>query len=35
MPTIVEGVETKEQADYLRSIGSTIFQGFYFSEPSP
>ncbi|MDD6381922.1 MAG: EAL domain-containing protein [Selenomonadaceae bacterium] len=35
MPTIVEGVETKEQADYLRSIGSTIFQGFYFSEPIP
>lgn len=33
MPTVVEGVETKEQVEYLRGIGCTIFQGFYFSRP--
>lgn len=35
MPTVVEGVETKEQAEYLRGIGCTTFQGFYFSQPIP
>ena len=30
---IVEGVETKEQIDYLRKLGIAGVQGFYFSHP--
>ena len=30
-----EGVETKQQADYLKSIGCDEIQGFYFSRPLP
>jgi diguanylate cyclase (GGDEF)-like protein len=32
---IVEGVETKEQLDYLRSISCDEIQGFYISKPIP
>lgn len=32
---IAEGVETKEQADFLTSIGCSIIQGFYYSRPVP
>jgi diguanylate cyclase (GGDEF)-like protein len=32
---IAEGVETKEQFDYLRSIGCDNIQGFYFSDAMP
>lgn len=32
---ITEGVETKEQADYLNSIGCNLFQGYYFDRPMP
>jgi len=35
IPSIVEGVETKEQIDYLKSIGCTMVQGYYFSKPLP
>lgn len=33
MKVITEGVETKEQADYLKEIGTDIFQGYYYSKP--
>ena len=32
---IAEGVETKEQADFLKSKGDNIMQGFYFYKPMP
>lgn len=35
MPIIAEGVETKEQADYLKSLGCFYIQGFYFDKPLP
>ena len=33
--TVAEGVETKEQAEFLRDIGVNALQGFYFSRPVP
>ncbi len=30
---VVEGIETKDQFDYLSSLGITYAQGFYFSKP--
>lgn len=33
METIVEGVETKEQLEFLKSISCDIFQGYYFAKP--
>ena len=33
MQTVAEGVETKEQARYLRARGCTIGQGYFFSRP--
>ena len=35
LPVIAEGVETKNQADYLKSIGCVYMQGYYFSRPIP
>nr|WP_264193936.1 bifunctional diguanylate cyclase/phosphodiesterase [Marinomonas algarum] len=35
MDVIAEGIETKEQADLLVSLGCTILQGYYFAKPSP
>ncbi|MCH4213756.1 MAG: EAL domain-containing protein [Atopobiaceae bacterium] len=32
---LAEGVETKEQAEFLKSIGCTLMQGFLFSKPVP
>ncbi len=35
LPIIAEGIESKEQADYLKSIGCFHMQGFYFAKPMP
>lgn len=35
MEIIAEGVERKEQADYLENLGCNCMQGYYFSRPIP
>lgn len=35
IPVIVEGVETAEQAGYLRQVGCQFMQGYYFGRPVP
>ena len=35
LETITEGVETPEQAAFLKNAGCTKLQGFYFSRPIP
>ena len=35
MPVIAEGVETVDQADFLRSIGCDYIQGYLYSRPIP
>ena len=35
MGVITEGVETKEQLDFLMGMGCKMFQGFYFDRPMP
>ena len=35
IPIIVEGVETKEQADFLENLGCRYIQGYYFYKPMP
>jgi EAL domain-containing protein (putative c-di-GMP-specific phosphodiesterase class I) len=32
---VAEGVETREQEDYLRNSSCNEMQGFYFSKPIP
>lgn len=33
--TLAEGIETKEQADYLRSVNCHLGQGYYYAKPMP
>ena len=33
--SIVEGVETEEQIEFLKSIGATSVQGYFYSKPIP
>ena len=35
MRTVCEGVETKENVDYLTKIGCDSIQGYYYSKPIP
>jgi len=35
IPVVMEGVETVQQVDFLRSIGCGYVQGFYFARPMP
>ena len=35
MPIVMEGVETKEQVEFLKSLDCDMFQGYYFAKPMP
>ena len=35
VPMVIEGVETKEQYEHMKSLGVQYVQGFYFSKPLP
>ncbi|MDE5936772.1 MAG: EAL domain-containing protein, partial [Ruminococcus sp.] len=35
MEVITEGVETKNQVDFLAEYGCDIYQGYYFAKPMP
>ncbi len=35
MSVIAEGVETKDQVDFLKSVACDVAQGYYFSKPVP
>lgn len=35
LPIIMEGVETKEQCDFIASLGCQYIQGFYYYRPLP
>ena len=35
MLVIAEGVETKNQADFLQSIGCNFIQGYFYAKPMP
>ena len=33
LETVAEGVENKEQIEYLRELGCDLIQGYYYSKP--
>ena len=35
LAVVAEGIETKEQLDFLVDRGCTLFQGYYFGQPQP
>ena len=35
IPVVAEGVETKEQIDFLRTLGCDMVQGYYYFRPVP
>lgn len=35
LPVLAEGVETRRQAEYLKSIGCDLVQGYYYARPMP
>lgn len=35
LPTIAEGVETREEVELLKAMGCNYIQGFYFAKPMP
>ncbi len=35
IPVVAEGVETKAQVDFLRTLGCEMIQGYYYSRPIP
>ncbi|MEG0985550.1 MAG: EAL domain-containing protein [Clostridia bacterium] len=35
IPVIAEGAETREQVDFLRSVGCDYVQGYYYARPMP
>ncbi len=35
MGVVTEGVETREQLEFLKEMGCEMFQGFYFDKPMP
>ena len=35
LPTVIEGVETQEQNEYMMSLGCCYIQGYYFYKPMP
>ena len=35
MTTVMEGVESRQELEYLKEIGIDVFQGYYFSKPIP
>lgn len=35
LTVVAEGVETREQADFIRSVGGDMIQGYYYAKPMP
>ncbi len=35
IPVVAEGVETREQAEYLAHVGCRLMQGYFFAHPMP